>query len=87
MCKDQQLLDHDSVYTKYTLEVDGTFGGCPSGSPHCTRYAACNPTDASGVTWDCRPKTSAVGMANCTERDSARKPGRTATKYVRNDLY
>ena len=37
MCKDQQMLNHDSVYTKYILEVDGTFGGCPSGSPHCTR--------------------------------------------------
>eukprot|EP01052_Picozoa_sp_SAG31_P046111 SAG31_NODE_8685_length_1406_cov_1.308340_2_plen_133_part_00 len=43
MCRGQELLDHDSVYTKYTVEVDGTFGGCPMGDAHCTKCAATAP--------------------------------------------
>ena len=43
--------------------------------------AACNPTNSSGVTWDCRPRTPAVGVANCTERYAGRRPGKWSSKY------
>ena len=73
MCKTQQELSHDSVYTKYTLEVDGSYGGCPSGARSCSKYAACNPIDAAGAEWRCRPSTSAMGMSSIVDRYSAPK--------------
>lgn len=84
LCKTQQELSHDSVYTQYTLEVDGSYGGCPSGARSCNKYAACNPIDAAGAEWRCRPSTSAMGMASIVDRYSAPK-GRKAWdqwKYV-----
>ena len=70
MCASMAIVRHDSVYTKYVLEVDGSFGGCPSGDAACTRYGSCNPdtSDPSGSTWACRPATAAVGKANVTQR-------------------
>ena len=81
MCSGQEKLSHNSVYTKYELEVDGTFGGCPSGAAHCTKYAACNPDDASGRTWHCWPRTNAVGMADVKDRYAHRYPGRRASLF------
>ena len=69
MCKDQQELDHDSVYTQYTLTVDSTFGGCPSGARDCSKYGACNPTDPTGTKpWKCFPEVAAVGKADIRSR-------------------
>lgn len=43
MCKNAQVLDRDSVYTKTIVEADGSFGGCPSGDRTCTAYGAVVP--------------------------------------------
>jgi hypothetical protein len=78
MCASMSIVRHDSVYTRYVLEVDGSFGGCPDGAAPCTRYGACNPDtrDPSGLTWECAPATSAVGKANVTQR--YKRPGSAA---------
>jgi hypothetical protein len=80
MCKGQQILDHDSVYTKSIVEVDGTFGGCPGGERTCSKYGACNPTDATAKEWSCRPTTTAVGKASCADR-YAKPHGSPPTKF------
>lgn len=38
-----KLVNPTDVYTTQVLEVDGTFGGCPSGDVQCSAYADCNP--------------------------------------------
>ena len=81
MCKGQQLLDHDSVYTKYIVEVDSTFGGCPTGGARCTKYAACNPTDMSGSIFKCYPHTADVGYADVKQRYAARRPTHRSTLF------
>ena len=68
LCHQRHLLYRDQVYTRTRLQVDATFGGCPSGDPACSAYADCNPDtrDASGRTWICtcadevRPRISAA---------------------------
>ena len=61
--------------SRYVLEVDGSFGGCPDGAADCTKYGACNPDtrDPSGLTWKCMPRTAAMGKANVTQR--YKRPG------------
>jgi hypothetical protein len=76
LCKDQQELEYNNVYTKYLVQVDSTFGGCPSGARNCSKYGACNPTDKQGNQWSCRPTTNDVGIANVSERYT--KPHGTA---------
>eukprot|EP00035_Acanthoeca_spectabilis_P003122 m.91471 g.91471 ORF g.91471 m.91471 type:complete len:208 (-) comp11939_c0_seq1:1600-2223(-) len=68
MCKNAQVLDRDSVYTKTIVEADGSFGGCPSGDRTCTAYGACNPVDPYGDTWKCRPTNNYMGVANISQR-------------------
>eukprot|EP01046_Picozoa_sp_COSAG06_P041077 COSAG06_NODE_5053_length_3759_cov_2.454645_2_plen_221_part_00 len=51
-------LQHDSVYTQYSLTVDGTYGEATpdcNGARGCCKYAACDPvtSDPSGKTWKC----------------------------------
>lgn len=71
LCNNLADLDRAAVYGEYVIEVNPSFGGCPSGERHCSQYAACNPTDASGNVWDCRPSTVAnLGVANITDRYS-----------------
>ena len=73
MCKDQKELSYDSVYDQYIVEVDQTFGGCPSGAPSCTKYGACNPVNGNTSDFSCRPTYSSVGVANVSERYSTPK--------------
>jgi len=69
MCRTKSTLDRDSVYTMTVLEVDSTFGGCPSGARTCSKYGACNPIDPSGSEpWQCIPTTPKIGKANVTDR-------------------
>ena len=70
MCNTVNITHHDQVYTKYILEVDSTFGGCPSGDRRCTKYTPCNPatSDPTGATWRCIPQRPDVGIANVTQR-------------------
>lgn len=70
LCKDRKIVAHDGVYTQYLLEVDSTFGGCPSGDASCTKYGICEPVDSdpSGATWSCKPQLPYVGIANVSQR-------------------
>jgi len=49
------MLEHDQVYSQIVVEVDGRFGGCPSGANNCSAYRDCNPdpSDPTGVKWRC----------------------------------
>lgn len=49
------MLEHDQVYSQLVVEVDGSFGGCPSGANNCSAYRDCNPDpkDPTGVRWRC----------------------------------
>lgn len=68
MCRNERDLARDSVYTETVVEVDGTFGGCPTGARACSHYAACNPTDATGETWRCKPTEPTMGKADVRDR-------------------
>ena len=61
-CSDRSILVHDSVYTQYQLQVDGTYGEAPGcgGGHGCCRYAACDPvsSDPSGRTCPSQPRTT-----------------------------
>jgi hypothetical protein len=49
------MLEHDQVYSEIVVEVDGSFGGCPSGANDCSAYRDCNPdpSDPTGLRWRC----------------------------------
>jgi hypothetical protein len=63
MCMNFQkrLQTKDQVYTELKVEVDSTWGGCPTGFENCSQYADCNPSSGANKTvdWRCDCKHTA----------------------------